>query len=311
MRLISYRHDGNAGIGVMVDGEAFVALAKAAPNLPANLRLLIAMPDWQKRVAQAVEGKKPDLRLKDVHLDPLIIDPNAIWALALNYQSHVDETKLTTSPDYPHIFLRHAQSQVGAGEPILCPPASVARAYDYEGELAVVIGRGGRHIPKAEAMKHVAGFSIYNEGSVREFQGHNRQFGLGKNFEASGSFGPWLMTPDEFGNPYDKQVMTRLNGTTRQRESLGNMLFKVDALIHYLSTGHKLRPGDVIVTGTPGALKPDPKDFEASTAAHVPGGVQYAGRVHMKPGDVCEVEVEGLGVLRNPVVGDEAGYRPD
>jgi 2-keto-4-pentenoate hydratase/2-oxohepta-3-ene-1,7-dioic acid hydratase in catechol pathway len=311
VRLISYRKDGKPGVGVMTGDEAFVALPQAAPDLPTNLRLILALPDWQARVRRAIEGKKADLRLDQVQLDPLVIDPNAIWALALNYQSHLDETGLKTSPHYPHIFLRHAASQVGAGQPILCPPPSVGRAYDYEGELAVVIGRGGRFIPKEEAMKHVAGYSIYNEGSVREFQGHNRQFGLGKNFERSGSFGPWLMTPDEFGNPYDKQVMTRLNGKTRQRESLGHMLFNVEALIHYLSTGHQLRPGDVIVTGTPGALKPDPNDYEASTAAHVPGDVQYAGRVHMKPGDLCEVEIEGLGILRNPVIGDEAGYRAD
>jgi 2-keto-4-pentenoate hydratase/2-oxohepta-3-ene-1,7-dioic acid hydratase in catechol pathway len=311
MRLISYRQDGQRGVGIMADAESFIALDKAAPDLPTNLRLLIAMPDWRARVERAIAGRKPDMRLKDVHLDPVIIDPNAIWALALNYQTHLDETKLTTSPHYPHVFLRHAASMVGAGEPIHCPPPSIARAYDYEGELAVVIGRGGRHIPKEKAMDHVAGFSIFNEGSVREFQGHNRQFGLGKNFEASGSFGPWLMTPDEFGNPYNKEVMTRLNGKTRQRESLGHMIFNVEALIQYLSTGHKLRPGDVIVTGTPGALKPDPNDYEASITAHVPGEVQYAGRVHMKPGDVCEVEIQGLGVLRNPVVGDEAGYQPD
>ncbi|HXQ50504.1 MAG TPA: fumarylacetoacetate hydrolase family protein [Stellaceae bacterium] len=311
MRLISYRKDGKPGVGVMTSDDAFVALPLAAPDLPTNLRLILALPDWQVRVRRAVEGRKPDLRLDQVALDPLIIDPNAIWALALNFQSHINETGLTTSPDYPQIFLRHAKSQVGAGQPLLCPPPSVARAFDYEGELAVIIGRGGRYIPKEEAGKHIAGYSIYNEGSVREYQGHNRQFGLGKNFERSGSFGPWLMTPDEFGNPYDKHVMTRLQGKTRQRESLGNLIFNVEALIHYLSMGHNLRPGDVIVTGTPGALKPDPNDYEASVAAHVKGGVQYAGRVHMKPGDVVEVEIEGLGVLRNPVVADEAGYRPD
>ncbi len=311
MRLISYRYQGRPGVGVMTGAEAFVALSEAAPKLPTNLRLILALPDGLAEVARAVAGRKADLRLDQVTLDPVITDPNAIWALALNFQSHLDETKLTTSPDYPQIFLRHAASQVGHDQPILCPPPSVARAYDYEGELAVVIGRGGRHIPTAEAHRHIAGYAIYNEGSVREFQSHNRQFGLGKNFEASASFGPWLMTPDEFGNPSDKMLTTRLNGKARQRESLGHMLFKVEDIIHYLSTGQRLRPGDVIVAGTPGALKPDPNDYEASTAAHVKGGVEYAGRVHMKPGDVVEVEIEGLGVLRNKVIGDEAGYQPD
>jgi 2-keto-4-pentenoate hydratase/2-oxohepta-3-ene-1,7-dioic acid hydratase in catechol pathway len=311
MRLISYRHQGQAGIGVMSGEDAFISLATAAPHLPSSLRLILTLPDGLARVRHAVEGRKPDLRLDQVTLDPVIVDPNAIWALALNYQSHIDETGLTTSPHFPQIFLRHAGSQVGHGQPLHCPPPSVARAFDYEGELAVIIGRGGRHIPKAEAAKHIAGYSIYNEGSVREFQSHNRQFGLGKNFEESGSFGPWLMTPDEFGDPYAKTVSTRLNGKTRQRESIGHLVFKIDDLIHYLSTGHRLRPGDVIVTGTPGALKPDPADYEASIAAHVKGGVEYAGRVHMKPGDLCEVEIDGLGVLRNPVIADEAGYQPD
>ena len=311
MRLISYRHQGRAGVGVMTDDTSFVALSKAAPDLPTNLRAILALPDGLARVRRAVAGKPADMKLAQVTLDPVIIDPNAIWALALNYQSHINETGLTTSPDYPQIFLRHAASQVGHEAKLLCPPPSVARAYDYEGELAVIIGRGGRYIPKERAADHIAGYSIYNEGSVREYQSHNRQFGLGKNFEASGSFGPWLMTPDEFGNPDDKTVTTRLNGKARQRESIGHLLFKIDALIHYLSMGHRLRPGDVIVTGTPGALKPDPSDYEASVAAHVKSGVSYAGRVHMKRGDVVEVEIDGLGVLRNQVVGDEAGYRPD
>ena len=233
-------------------------------------------------------------------LDPVITDPNAIWALALNFQSHVDETGLTTSKEYPQIFLRHAQSQVGAGEPILCPPPSVARAYDYEGELAVVIGRAGRFIPRDKAFDHVAGYSIYNEGSVREYQSHNRQFGLGKNFERSGSFGPWLMTPDEFGNPYDKLAMTRLNGKTRQRESIGHLLFKVEDLIHYLSMGQKLRPGDVIVTGTPGALKPDADDRDGQIEAHVKGGVRicrprpHEARRHVRSRD------RGIGDFAQP-----------
>ncbi|MGH7087904.1 MAG: hypothetical protein ACREFQ_03300, partial [Stellaceae bacterium] len=108
MRLVSYRHDGEPGVGVMVDDEAFIALPEAAPNFPTNLRLILAIPDWQARVAEAIAGKAPGMRLSQVRLDPVIVDPNAIWALALNYQSHLDETRLTTSPHYPHVFLRHA-----------------------------------------------------------------------------------------------------------------------------------------------------------------------------------------------------------
>ena len=108
----------------------------------------------------------------------------------------------------------------------------MGQAFDYEGELAVIIGKPGRHIPKDKAMDHVAGYSIHNEGSVREFQSHNRQFGLGKNFEASGSFGPWMMTPDEFGDPYEKEIITRLNGKERQHEGVNGLIFDIEALIH-------------------------------------------------------------------------------
>ena len=306
MRLVSYRHDDAPGVGVMVDDTGFVALDNAAPDLPSSLRRIIAMEDGLSRAAAAADGKAADLTFDDVELEPVITDPNAIWALALNFQSHIDETGLTTSPDYPHIFLRHAKSHVGHLRPLLAPPPDVGQAFDYEGELAVIIGKPGRHIPKDKAMDHVAGYSIHNEGSVREFQSHNRQFGLGKNFEASGSFGPWMMTPDEFGDPYDKEIITRLNGKERQHEGVNGLIFDVEALIHYISIGHILRPGDVIITGTPGALPPTDDDIEAQIESHVDdgGGVKYAGRVHMKPGDVCEVEITGLGILRNEVEAD-------
>lgn len=306
MRLTSYRHKGTPGVGVMVDDSSFVALSSAAPDLPANLREIIAMGNGLKKAAAAAEGKPADLGFDEVELDPVITDPNAIWALALNFQTHINETGLTTSPDYPHIFLRHAASHVGHLQPLLAPPPDVGQAFDYEGELAVIIGKGGRHIPKDKAMDHVAGYSIHNEGSVREFQSHNRQFGLGKNFEASGSFGPWMMTPDEFGDPYKQEIKTWLNGKLRQHEGIGGLVFNIEALIHYISIGHILRPGDVIITGTPGALPPSEDDVEAQIESHVDdgGGVKYAGRVHMKPGDVCEVEISGLGVLRNEVIAD-------
>ncbi len=309
MRLISFNRDGVRAVGVMLDDTAFVDLSKAAPSLPTNLKAILKMQGGLNRVRQAIAGRSADFTLDQVQLDPVIIDPTAIWALALNYQTHLDETGLTTSPDYPHIFLRHAGGQVGSGQPLLCPDPDIARAYDYEGELAVVIGTGGRNIPLDKAMDHVAGFSIYNEGSVREYQGHNRQFGLGKNFEQSASFGPWLMTPDEFGDPNDHTISSHLNGVIRQQESCSGMLFSVGQLIHYISQGYQLRPGDVLATGTPGALKPKKDDKDAQVDAHFDDGVQYAGRVHMKPGDLCEIEISGLGVLWNEVVASSKEYQ--
>ncbi|HZT50857.1 MAG TPA: fumarylacetoacetate hydrolase family protein [Stellaceae bacterium] len=300
MRLISYRHKGEPGIGVMVDDRSFVALPKAAPDLPRSLRALIAMDGGFAKAAAAAKGRAADLAFTDVTLDPVIPDPNAIWCLALNYKLHIEETGLTTSAKYPQIFLRMPVSQVGHLQPILCPDPAVARKYEYEGELAVVIGWGGRHIPVERALEHVAGYSCYNEGSVREYQSHNRQFGLGKNFEQSGSFGPWLMTPDEFGDPAKHRIITRVNGIERQNATTDLMVFGVPQLINYLSQGYFLRPGDVIVSGSPGSLPPHPGE----TPPPNEGGVYVAGMVQMKPGDVCEVEISGLGTLRNPVAAD-------
>ena len=170
----------------------------------------------------------------------------------------------------------------------------------------MIIGRGGRHIPVEKAFDHIAGFACFNEGSVREYQRHNRNFGLGKNFERSGSVGPWLMTVDEFGDPKKQRVITRLNGIERQNAPLDDMLFSVEQVIHYLSTGYSLLPGDMIAMGTPGALPPHPGETLQPAGRH---GI--LGQVNMKPGDRVEVEITGLGVLANDVVGDEtAFYRP-
>lgn len=306
MRVVSFRKDGVAGVGVVVNDNDIIALDDIGTGLPNDLKAILEIDPSLDTLRSAIAGKDPKFKMSDVELDPVIIDPTAIWALALNYNSHIEETGLTTSDKHPHIFLRHAGSQVGSGQPLLCPDPKIARGYDYEGELAVVIGRGGRHIPVDKVKDHIAGYSIYNEGSIREYQGHNRQFGLGKNFEDSGSFGPWLMTPDEIGDINAQTITTRLNGIERQCEPVGGWVFSMEDIIHYVSIGHQLRPGDVIVCGTPGALTPDPDDAEAQVGAHSDDKVQFAGRVHMKPGDVCEVEISGLGVLSNPVAADPA-----
>ena len=300
MRLISYRQGGERGVGVMVDDKSFVALPKAAPDLPRSLHALIEREGGFAAAAAAAKGRKADLTFADVQLDPLIADPNAIWCLALNYKLHINETGLTTSSKFPQIFLRMPCSQVGHLQPIVCPDPAIATKYEYEGELAVIIGKGGRHIPVERALEHVAGYSCYNEGSVREYQSHNRQFGLGKNFEQSGSFGPWLMTPDEFGDPSKHRVFTRVNGIERQNATTDLMVFDVPHLINYLSQGYFLRPGDVIVSGSPGSLPPHPGETPPANS----GGVYVPGMVQMKPGDVCEVEISGLGTLRNPVAAD-------
>ena len=310
MKIIRYEHRGQSGIGVMADDRRFIGLLEAAPQLPPTLLGIMALGDGLEPVRRAVQGREPNLAIAAVTLRPFLDRPNALWALALNFKSHIAETGLTTSREFPQVFLRTVASYVGQDEPLLCPPAEIARAFDYEGELGVVIGRAGRHIPIDRALDHVAGYTCVNEGSVREYQIHNRQFGLGKNFEASGSYGPWLMTPDEFGDPASRSVTTRVNGVVRQRAPLDDMLFDVSSVVSYLSQGYQLRPGDMIAMGTPGVLPAESQDVEGLNLDRQHGPFKIPGLVHMRPGDVVEVEISGLGVLRNAVVADApAHYR--
>lgn len=284
----------------MVDESSAVALTDAAPDLPRTLKKILELDDGLERVRAAVDGRAANIALDDIALEPVIPDPHAIWALALNFQMHIQETSLTTSAEHPQLFLRIPASQVGHGQSMVCPRPEVAKTYDYEGELAVIIGRSGRYIDEADALDHVAGYACYNEGSVREFQNHNRQFGLGKNFENSGSFGPWMVTADEFGDPRNHTVTTRLNGIEKQHCGFDEMLFSVEQVIRYLSTGYSLRPGDVIVMGTPGALPPGPNYVSGAQDSD-----RILGRTHMKADDVVEVEISGIGTLINPIIASD------
>lgn len=215
MRLFQYDDGGRAGIGIAVSETEFFELSTVDASLPRDMKSLLAMRDGLDRARRAMTPAAPRRPLAGITFLPLISRPNAIWALALNFKRHIEETGLTTSQKFPHVFLRMPASIVAHGAPLLCPPPEVARAFDYEGELAVIIGRGGRHIPPEKALDHVAGFSCFNEGSVREYQSHNRQFGLGKNFEQSSSCGPWLVTRDEVPDYKSAHLVTRLDGVVR------------------------------------------------------------------------------------------------
>jgi 2-keto-4-pentenoate hydratase/2-oxohepta-3-ene-1,7-dioic acid hydratase in catechol pathway len=304
MKIIAYAEAGRIALGVVTSPTHFLAVADIAPDLPASLIAILEQEDGLAQLQKAVQGRQGDRVLADVTLKPFLDRPNAMWALALNFKSHIAETGLQTSMEFPHLFMRTVASYVGPDEPILAPPEAIARAFDYEGELGVVIGKPGRFIPVERAMEHVAGYTCINEGSVREYQMHNRQFGLGKNFEASGSYGPWLMTADEFGEPATRSVLTRVNGVVRQRAPLDDMLLDVAQVVSYLSQGYRLRPGDFIAMGTPGALKPQPDDKEGQDLSRQYGPFPTPGLVHMRPGDCVEVEIDGLGVLRNLVASD-------
>ncbi len=310
MRLFAYQANGGRALGVSQDGVSFRPVAELAPDLPHETEALLGTPGALEQLATLLAENPSGAPMDGLQLLPFLERPNALWALALNFKTHIKETGLTTSLAHPHLFLRTVASYVGSEQPILAPPENVARAFDYEGELGVVIGKPGRHIPPERALDHVAGYTCINEGSVREYQMHNRQFGLGKNFEASGSYGPWLMTPDEFGEVALSSVVTRVNGVVRQKSGLDDLLIDVAETVAYLSQGYMLRPGDMIAMGTPGALPPAEGDAEGRDLTRQFGPFPTPGLVHMRPGDVVEVEIAGLGVLRNRIVADEpAQYR--
>jgi 2-keto-4-pentenoate hydratase/2-oxohepta-3-ene-1,7-dioic acid hydratase in catechol pathway len=188
-------------------------------------------------------------------------------------------------PSHPVLFVRFHDSIVGHGQPLLLPPSSVQ--FDYEGELAVVIGKRARRVRKEQALDYVAGYACFNDGSIRDFQRHSQQFTPGKNFHHSGSFGPWLVTTEEVPDPSKLTLTTRLNGQVVQHESVGELCFDIPQLIEYCSTWAELQPGDVIVTGTPGGV-----------------GAGRTPPLWMRNGDNVEVEISGIGVLRNPVVAE-------
>lgn len=221
----------------------------------------------------------------EVRLLPVVPNPDKILCVGLNYATHVAETG-REQKEFPAIFTRYADSLIADGEALLRPRESVR--VDYEGELAVVIGKPGRRIPRAKALEHVAGYSVFNDGSVRDWQRHNIQFTPGKTFPGTGAFGPALVTPEELPDLASQRVQTRLNGQLVQDQPISDMIWDVAFIIEYCSTFTPLSPGDVIVTGTPGGV-----------------GDKRTPPLYMKAGDVCEISVGKVGTLTNPVI-DEA-----
>jgi 2-keto-4-pentenoate hydratase/2-oxohepta-3-ene-1,7-dioic acid hydratase in catechol pathway len=281
LRVISYRYNGSDGLGIMVDDKNFAELSGIAPDLPTTMIGLLSVDNWQAKAAAAVEGKVADLSISDVHLQPLVSDTPVIWCVGVNYKEHQEETGRGAQEE-PMFFIRTNHGLIGAYDPIIRP--NISDKLDFEGELAVIIGKGGRHISKEKAHEHIAGYAIFNDGTIRDWQRHTIQFCPGKNFEGTGPLGPWMMTPDEFGDPYEQELTTRLNGEIVQHTSIADMDHKIDKQIEYLSTIHTLRPGDVISTGTPGGV-----------------GSRREPPLWMKPGDIVSVEVTGLGLIENKI----------
>ena len=275
MRWMSFTHNGSSSFGY-VDGDYVVDVAGQGYATLKEAIAAAALPQLGEHAGVRVA-------LNELTYDPVITAPDKILCVGLNYKAHREETGRGDGDAKPTVFVRFAAAQMGHLQPMVRPLES--NSLDFEGEIAMIIGKGGRRIARADAMSHVAGFSIYNDGSVREFQRHTSQFTPGKNFAATGGFGPWMMTPDEIGDAEAMHLTTRLNGEVMQDAQASLLIFGFQELIEFCSTWIELVPGDVIVTGTPGGV-----------------GAARKPPVFMDEGDVIEVEVRPIGVLRNKVV---------
>ncbi|MCX7284271.1 MAG: fumarylacetoacetate hydrolase family protein [Novosphingobium sp.] len=273
---ISFRRpDGTASFG-RLDGETVHDLG--TPGQDAWLRHVLD-GDLAALVATGT------LARAEVKLLPVVPDPGKILCVGLNYATHVAETG-RDQKDYPAIFTRWADSLIAHGEPLVRPRETTR--FDYEGELAVVIGMGGRRIARDKAHEHIAGYSVFNDGSVRDWQRHNIQFTPGKTFPGTGAFGPALIPRDAVADLGSQRVQTRLNGQLVQDQPISDMIWDIAFVIEYCSTFTPLAPGDVIVTGTPGGV-----------------GDKRNPPLYMKAGDICEISLGAIGTLANPVI-DEA-----
>lgn len=277
MRLVSFlRPDGTASYGTS-DGKVVHDAGATLGAEHSDLKAVIAGGD-----ASRLEGLGDAFPLDTVTFLPPVPNPDKILCIGLNYLPHILESG-RPHPDYPSIFTRYPESVVGHGVPLERPRAS--REFDYEGELAVIIGKAGRHVPADRAEEHIFGYSIFNEGSIRDYQNHTTQFWPGKSFERSGSMGPWIVTLDEIGDVTAQTLTTRVNGNVEQFTPISDLAIGIPEIIAYASTVITLRPGDVIVTGTPGGV-----------------GRYRKPQLFLEPGMSVEVEITGIGVLSNGIV---------
>jgi 2-keto-4-pentenoate hydratase/2-oxohepta-3-ene-1,7-dioic acid hydratase in catechol pathway len=284
MRFASFEIDGKPSWGLVRECGLVGLDAAMAARYP-TLKSAIAA-DALAEVAGSLAGKPADATVADAKYLPLIGDPDKILCVGLNYHDHRKEGG-HGEVEHPTIFTRYANAQIGHNQPMIRPLET--HTLDFEAELAVIISKGGRRISEADAFDHVAGYSCYNDGSVRAYQRHTTQFIPGKNFMGTGGFGPWMVTPDEIENLDAVTVECRLNGEVMQHAPVADMIFSIPRVIAYCSTFTELVPGDVIATGTPGGV-----------------GSRRDPQIWMKAGDVCEIDISGIGVLRNPIIDEEA-----
>jgi 2-keto-4-pentenoate hydratase/2-oxohepta-3-ene-1,7-dioic acid hydratase in catechol pathway len=280
MKLISFQHNNGQDSYGAVLGDRVVDLREVFGTRAPDLKALIAA-GLLGEAAAALGSVRATLALAELRLLPVIPNPGKIICVGLNYGDHVRETGREIT-EKPTLFLRVAESQLAHGEDIVLPPES--SRLDYEGEIAVVIGQGGRRIAEADAWEHIAGYACYNDGSIRDWQTATPQWTAGKNFWRTGGFGPWMVTRDEIRDDQVMTLVTRLNGEEMQRTTTDKLIHSIPRQIAHISAFTPLSPGDVIVTGTPGGV-----------------GAKRNPPVWMKAGDIVEIEVDAIGVLRNGV----------
>jgi 2-keto-4-pentenoate hydratase/2-oxohepta-3-ene-1,7-dioic acid hydratase in catechol pathway len=278
MKLATFKTAKGASYGAVVD-KGIVDLGKRLGNRYPDLKSLIAANAFKE--ASALLKEPQDHKVSEITWLPVIPNPDKIVCVGLNYQDHVVETGRDNT-EQPAIFLRVADSQVGHLQPIIRPRESTHM--DFEAEIAVIIGKGGRRISQKDSWSHIAGYSCYNDGSVRDWQRHTIQWTAGKNFAQTGGFGPWMVTADEIPPNTKMTLSCRLNGERMQHATTEQMIFKIPKIIEYVSTWTTLLPGDVLVTGTPGGV-----------------GARRTPPLWMKPGDKVEIEIDKVGILENSI----------
>ena len=279
MKLLSFTRLGKTGFGAVVKDGIVDLTGKLDPEIN-SIKELISL-NMENEAEEFIAGKTKDLSFSDFTFLPVIPNPEKIMCIGLNYLEHKKETG-RPDVDNPTIFTRFADSQVAHLQPLIKPDNS--DRFDYEAEMAIVIGKGGRFISEEDALNHIAGYTCYNDGSVRNYQRHTSQFTPGKTFPGTGGFGPYLVTPSEVGDYKKLPIELRLNGNVMQKATLADLIFPIPRLISYISEFTALSSGDVIVTGTPGGV-----------------GDKRNPPVYMVPGDIVEVDIGLLGVLKNGV----------
>lgn len=283
MKFASYKIKDRITYGSVIESASGIQFTDIGAKYGNNLRTWIELDSVDKLKEIAIQLPIAYTE-KEIEYLPPILTGQKIVCIGVNYANRNAEYKDNSSlPKYPSVFLRYLDSFVGHEQQIVRPPES--DKLDYEGEIVIIIGKGGRRIPRAEAFNHIAGLTLMNEGTIRDWVRHAKfNVTQGKNFDNTGVIGPWMMTADEVTNFSDLPIQTRVNGEVRQKDTTANLMFPFDYIISYLSTFMTLKPGDMISTGTPNGA-----------------GARFDPPIYLKPGDVVEVEAAGVGILRNGV----------